>query len=163
MGVTSGTMMALSTAMSVAGSLAQGVAQKRAADAEAQLAERQAAQMQDEALQEADRIRKAGRRAQGAARAQLAASGIRVDEGSALVIDEEIGGESEKDAYNTLLTGKRRADGAKFQASQARSKGRNAVTSSVLGSLTTGLQGWKGVKQAEAQGQAIPPNPWARG
>jgi hypothetical protein len=149
MAVTTGTMMAMSTGLSVVGQLAQGMAQKRAADVEAQQADRQAAQVQDEALQEAERIRRAGKRTQGAARAQLAASGIRVDSGSALVIDEEIGMDSELDAQNILLTGKRRSDAAKFSASQSRAKGKNAMTGSALGAITTGLQGWKGVKAAE--------------
>jgi hypothetical protein len=148
MGVTTGTMMAISTGLSVVGSLAKGVADRRAADVEARQSEHLAAQQQDQALQEAERIRRAGKRTQGAARAQLAASGIRVDDGTALVIDEEIGGESEKDAFNTLLTGKRQADASRASASMARARGRNAMTSSVLGSISTGVQGWKGVKAA---------------
>lgn len=161
MAVTTGTMMALSAGLSAVGSLAQGMAQRNAANAEAQQAERQAAQMKDEALQEAERIRKAGRRTQGAARAQLAASGIKVDEGSALQIDEQIGYDSELDAQNTLLTGKRRSDAAKFQASQARARGRNAMTASVLGAVTTGLQGWKGVKDASPYRYKLPEYPGA--
>lgn len=145
MAVTTGTMLAITTAVSMAGTLAQGVAAKRAGDDQARIEENQAAQQMDQAGQEAERIRKAGKRTQGAARAALAASGIRVDEGTALTIDDEIGYESELDAQMTLLTGKRGARASQFSAAQARARGSNAMTSSVLGAVSTGLQGWKGV------------------
>lgn len=148
MAVTTGTMMAISAGMSAAGQLAQGAAQRKAAGVDAAQLDRIAGQQEDQALQEASRIRKSGRRTQGAARAQLAASGIAVESASAALIEEEIGAESEKDAANVLLTGRRQADASRFSAGQARSRGKNAMTASVLGSVTTGLQGWKGVKQA---------------
>lgn len=146
MAVTTGMMLALSMGMSMAGTLAQGVAQRRAADAEAQQMENIAAQQQDQAQAEAERIRRAGERTQGAARAQLAASGVVVDEGSAVLIDQEIGRTVEEDAQMTLLTGKRQAGASRFSASMARAQGRNAQTASVLGAVSTGLQGWKGIK-----------------
>lgn len=157
MAVTTGTMLAVSAAVSMAGTLAQGIAQKRAANAQAQQDEHIAAQQRDQAMQEADRIRRAGERTQGQARAQLAASGIRVDSGSALLIDEEIGYESELDAQNTLLTGERGARASEYSASMARARGSNAMTGSILSAVGTGvgagLQGWKGVKQP-ARGHA---------
>ena len=76
MAVTTGTMLAISAGVSAAGALAQGVAAKRAGDAQAARDEMAARQQQDAAGAEADRIRRAGERAKGAARAQLAASGI---------------------------------------------------------------------------------------
>lgn len=156
MAVTTGTMLAISAAVSMAGQLAQGIAAKRAGDAQARQDENIAAQQRDQALQEAERIRRAGERTQGAARAQLAASGIRVDSGSALLIDEEIGYESELDAQNTLLTGERGARASQYSASVARARGSNALTGSILSAVGTGagaaLQGWKGVKQPAAGG-----------
>lgn len=146
MAVSTGTMMALSSAISIAGQLAQGRAQKSAGDAEASMIERQDAQQRDQAQQEAHRIRRSARKVSGAARAAMAASGIDVNRGTALTIEDEITHESEKDAFNVLLTGKRRSDAADFAADQARARGSNAQTASVLGSVSTGLQGWKGIK-----------------
>ena len=67
--ISAGMMMALSTGVSVVGQLAQGQAAKQAANAEARNAENLAAQTRDAAQQEAARIRKAGDRTRGAARA----------------------------------------------------------------------------------------------
>jgi hypothetical protein len=144
--------MALSTGLSMAGTLAQGVAQRRAADAEAQQMENIAAQQQDQAQAEAERIRRAGERTQGAARAQLAASGIVVDEGSAVLIDQEIGSTAEEDARMTLITGRRQADASRFSARRARARGANKQMESVLGAVSTGLEGWKGISEARLKG-----------
>lgn len=145
--ISAGMMMALSTGVSIAGQLQQGQAARAAANAEARQQELAAAQERDAAMAEAKRIRNAGAKASGAARAQLAASGIDVGSGTAVVIDEEITRESETDAEYTLLTGQRRSGALEYSAAQSRSRGRNAVTASVLGSVSTGLQGWKAVKQ----------------
>jgi len=145
--ISAGMMMAISTGVSVVGQLQQGQANKAAANAEARQQEIAAAQERDAAMVEAARIRKAGDRASGAARAQLAASGIDVGSGTAVVIDEEITRGANTDAEYTLLTGQRRGGALDYSASQSRARGRNAVTSSVLGSVSTGLQGWKAVKE----------------
>lgn len=139
-------MMALSAGVSVAGQLAQGQAAKQAANAEARAAENLAAQQRDAAMQEASRIRKAGDRTRGAARAQLAASGIDVNSGTAVTIDGDITTNTELDAYNTLLTGERKSTSLQDSASIARARGSNAVSSSMLGAVSTGLQGWKAVR-----------------
>lgn len=148
MAVSTGLAMAVSTAVSIAGQLQQGRAQRKAAEAEAAQMEKIAAQQQDVALQEAERIRSQADKVRGAARAQMAANGIDVNSGTALTIEEEIETESEKDAFNVLLTGKRQAESSRFSASQARARGKGAVTSSMLGSISTGIEGWKGVKKA---------------
>lgn len=152
-------MMAISTGVSIVGQLQQGQAARRAADAEARQQELAAAQERDAAMVEAARIRKAGDRASGAARAQLAASGIDVGSGTAVVIDEEITRESRTDAEYTLLTGSRRAGALNYSAAQSRARGKNAVSSSVLGSVSTGLQGWKAVKQ-QKEPALIDPYGW---
>jgi len=146
MAVATGTMMAVMAGVSIAGQLAQGRAARKAAEADARMQEMQAAQMQDQAKQEAERIRRAADKTRSTARAQMAANGVRVDQGTALQIDEEIGFESEKDAQMTLLTGQRQGGAARFAAGQSRAAGRNAQNASVLGAISTGVQGWKGVK-----------------
>lgn len=153
--ISAATMMALSAGMSAAGMLVQGAAANRAGNAQAAIDAQQAAQQKDAAEQEAARVRKAADRTRGAARAQMAASGIRVDSGSALLIDEEITRDSESDAMELLLTGKRRSDSLMTSARNSISAGRGAMAGSVLGAVGTGLQGWKGVKAA----QALDPQP----
>lgn len=138
--------MALSTGVSIAGQLAQGQAQKRANNEQARQDELRAAQELDASKAEAMRIRKAGDKTAGAARAQMAANGIAVGSGTAVTIEDDIYQNSELDAYNTLLTGKRGAGALQYSAAQSRARGSNAMTSSLFGRVTTGLQGWKGVR-----------------
>lgn len=145
-------MMAISTGVSVAGQLQQGMANQRASNAEARTAENLAAQTRDAAMQEAKRIRLAGDRTRGAARAQLAASGIDVGSGTAVTIDGDIATNSELDAYNTLLTGDRKSTSLTDSAAISRARGKNAVSSSMLGSISTGLQGWKAVRGVQPTG-----------
>lgn len=145
-------IMAMSATMSVGGQLMQGQAAKQAADAEARNAENLAAQTRDAALQEAKRIRLAGDRTRGAARAQLAASGIDVNSGTAITIEDDIGTRSEISAYNALLTGDRESTALQDKAAIARARGKNAVGASVLGAVSTGLQGWKAVKPRNLSG-----------
>lgn len=149
MAVTTGAMLAIGMGMSMVGQLAQGRATRKAMEAQALQDERLAAQQRDAAQQEADRIRRAGKKSQGAARAALAKSGVDVNAGTSLLIEDEIGAESEKDARMTLLTGRRQSDASLFSADQARARGRNAQRASQLGAISTGLQGWKGVSSAQ--------------
>ena len=158
--ISAGMMMAISTGVSVVGQLQQGQAARAAANAEARQQEIAAAQERDAAMVEAARIRKAGERTAGAARAQLAASGIDVGSGTAVVIDEDITRGAYTDAEYTLLTGNRRGRAMDYSAAQSRARGKSAVTSSMLGSVTTGLQGWKAVK---AQKQPAPIDPYGWG
>lgn len=153
--VSPGTLMAISTGVNVAGQLSRGIADSRAATADARAQELAAAQERDSAMAEAARIRKAGARASGAARAQLAASGVDVGAGTALLIDEDITSGAETDAEYTLLTGDRRARAYENSASQSRAKGRNAVAASVLGATASGLQGWKAIKEQKTPPPAI--------
>lgn len=152
-------MMALSTGVSVVGQLQQGRANQQASNAEARAAENLAAQTRDAAQQEAARIRKAGDRTRGAARAQLAASGIDVNSGTAVTIDGDIATNSELDAYNTLLTGDRKSTSLTDSAAISRARGKNAVSASVLGSISTGLQGWKAVRAPQVSAPAYS-TPW---
>lgn len=159
MAVTTGMMMAISAGVSVLGQIQQGKATQQAAEQTARNNETQAGidaiQAQREtvaAAEEAKRIRKAGERQASAARAQLAASGIAVDSGSAININEDISGGAESDAMNTLLTGKRRAESYTIssgqhinEAASSRAAGANARTSSILAAGGTVLQGWRGV------------------
>ena len=174
MGVSTGIMMALSTGLSVVGQIQQGNANAASANQNAANADAQAAQLDRQAeldriqaqretvaaTEEAKRIRKAGDKQAAASRAALAASGIMVDQGSSININEDITGGAESDAMNTLLTGERKAKAyttsadetnrsagnARSQASQYRSAASSAKTSSLLSAGATALTGWRGVK-----------------
>jgi len=176
MGVSTGIMMALSTGLSVVGQIQQGNANAAAANQNAANADAQAAQLDRQAeldriqaqretvaaTEEAKRIRKAGDKQAAASRAALAASGIMVDQGSSININEDITGGAESDAMNTLLTGERKAkayttsadetnrsaSNARSQAAQYRSAASNAKTSSLLFAGATALTGWRGIKTA---------------
>lgn len=145
--ISAGTLSAISTGASALGQVAQGIAGNKAAKAEAASIDMQAAQAQEAAKQEAIRIRKSADRSKGAARAQLAASGVDVNSGSAISIEQDIAFGAEQDAMNALLTGERQFAAGTARAAQTRAAGRNGLTGSLLGAASTvGLRGWKNVK-----------------
>lgn len=96
------------TVLGAAGSIAQGNQQRDLAEAQAEQAERQAAQERDAAVASAERIRRAGRRQSKEADAAYASSGVSVGVGTPVVVNEAINRDAEEDAYMTILTGKRR-------------------------------------------------------
>lgn len=146
--ISAAAVMAISAGVSVAGQLAQGQAQKQAKDAQAHEYDIQAAQAKVDAEQEAKRIRAAGEKTAGAARAALAGAGINVDSGSAININEDIYRNSESDAFNTLLTGSNRAASYGRSASQSRGAGKDAESASLLSAATTAGNAYAGWKSA---------------
>lgn len=119
-------------AVSAAASVYTGVQAKNAAEANAELANRQGAQEKDQAVAQAEKIRKAARAQAGAANAALAASGVSVGDGTAVRINEQIYQDSEQDAYNTLLTGSRAQRTANNQANVLTAQGNAAMISGGL-------------------------------
>ena len=153
--ISAAALMAISAGVSVAGQLAQGQAQKQAKDAQALEYDIQAEQAKVDAEQEAKRIRAAGEKTAGAARAALAGAGINVDMGSAVNINEDIYRNSESDAFNTLLTGSNRAASYGRSASQARGAGKDAVNSSLLSAATTAGNAYAGWKSTQVPNNAF--------
>ena len=153
--ISAAAVMAISAGVSVAGQLAQGQAQKQAKDAQALEYDIQAAQAKVDAEQEAKRIRAAGEKTAGAARAALAGAGINVDMGSAVNINEDIYRNSESDAFNTLLTGSNRAASYGRSASQARGAGKDAEGASLLSAATTAANSYGGWKSTQAPTNAF--------
>lgn len=153
--ISAAAVMAISAGVSVAGQLAQGQAQKQAKDAQALEYDIQAAQAKVDAEQEAKRIRAAGEKTAGAARAALAGAGINVDMGSAVNINEDIYRNSESDAFNTLLTGSNRAASYGRSASQARGAGKDAESASLLSAATTAANAYGGWKSSQVQPNAF--------
>lgn len=110
-------------------------------------AERGAAQV------EAERIRKAGKRAQSEARAGLAASGVDLGSESAVRIDQEIGRGAEEDALLTIAGGndtsaRLRAGAAadRIRGSQAAGAGRLGAASSLIAGASSAAGNWKTMK-----------------
>ena len=137
-------LMAVSTGVSVIGQVQQGQAQKEAYNAQAQQTLNDAAYKADAAKAQAEKIRKAGRAQVGEANASLAASGVKLGEGTALEVQKTITTNAEEDALSAMLSGKRITQSAQQEADLLGTAGDNAVNSSVLGAGATLLKaGWK--------------------
>jgi uncharacterized membrane protein YgcG len=113
----------------------QGVSTVMKGDAKKKAAYSEASQVELEARVRAKNIRKQAQYVRGAARAGYAASGVVVDEGSALLADASITRESELDALYTLLTGKMRAK-------SLRAGGKAAATAGWLGAASSALSAY---------------------
>ncbi len=129
-----GAELLLLAAMSAAttATLYQADTAKNTADANAELARRDGEQQKDNAVAQAEKIRKAGQATAGRANAALAGSGVSISEGTALRINEEIYRDSESDAYSTLLTGTRRQRNAEDSALMSEYEGKAAKTGGYL-------------------------------
>lgn len=152
-GYTAAVAYGLAAAGAIAGAVGQqqsAKAQESMAEDQAQQAANQAAYQKDAAKSHAEKIRKMGSAQKSEARASLAASGVKVGEGTALEIEKEITAASEEDALSALLGGKRAASASEteselFMKSGANAR-RNANYSSAATILSTGgsiAGGWK--------------------
>lgn len=98
----------------------------------------------DKSMVHAKLIRKLAKETVGAARAGYAASGVKVDSGSAMEAEREIFETSERDAEYALLTGRR-----EFKAYQESAKGKykaakDAKRGGLLGGLGSALSAFGG-------------------
>lgn len=118
-----------------------GVAQGRVADRQARSAaaesEYQAAAALDDARAEAANIRRAGDQQRGATLAGIAASGVKIGEGSTLDAEREVMQQAARDEYMTILTGQRQADAYRRQASNQRAAGRDARRAANIGAFSS--------------------------
>jgi len=124
------------------GTVAQGYGAMQAGNAQRALADAQAIAEQDAAAAEAEKIRTRTKRAQGAARAAIASSGVSLDSATALDIGQDIGQRGEQDALMTLLSGERRARELRAQGAMSAAQGRGRMVSSVLTAGQQIGQGW---------------------
>jgi len=115
--------------------------QKSAADDNAELQRRQAAQEKDAAVAQAEKIRKAARQQQAEATANLAASGISVGNGTPIRISNEIYRTSEQDAYQTILGGNRAYQAGQTQSGLLETQGQAAATAGYLNAGSSLLSG----------------------
>ncbi len=144
-------LMAAGTAMSVMGQIQQGQQQKEMYNAQAQQTLNDAAYRADAAKAQAEKIRRAGKAQVGEANASLAASGVKLGEGTPLEVQKSITQNSEEDALSAILSGKRTTAAAQQEAQLLGKAGDNAVTNSYYGAASTVLSaggtyargGWK--------------------
>lgn len=144
-------MMTAGTVLSTAATLQQGRESQDLAQAQAQQAVNQAAYDADAAKSTAEKIRKAGRAQVGEAQASLAASGVKLGDGTALEVKKAIGENVEQDALSEILSGNRAVRSGQETARYQIQSGQNARSNSYLkaagtvlsGAASYGMGGWK--------------------
>lgn len=145
------------TVLTVGSTLVGAFGQMQAGKQEQQWANYQAAQAEADAKAEkgaatveAERIRKAGKRAMAEADAALAGSGVALGEGTAVNINRDIAQGVEEDALLTIAGGQDRslrlnaqATADRIRGSQAASAGKIGALSTLIGGTNRAASGWK--------------------
>lgn len=101
--------------------------------------------------QQADLIRRQGRREVGAARAAIAGNNTALDEFS-LINTREIARAAEQDAQMTILSGRRESDSLAQQAKGYANSAGNALAGSLLSAGGQAYTGWKGTQKVTLPG-----------
>lgn len=151
--------MSLTLALTLGMATATAYGQMEAANAAADAAEAQgkalatqAGQEQDAANAQAERIRAAGKRQAAEATAAFSASGVSVDAGTPLKINEEITRGSSLDALNTIISAGRQGEasvteaaglGAKAKATRKAGQIQAATTLMQAGANAATASGWR--------------------
>lgn len=128
---------AVAGAVSAYSSIEQGRSQAKWANYQANQAQADANAEASLARVEAEKIREAGKRQRSQARAAMAASGIDVDEGTAVNINEDISKGAEEDALHAIWGGIDRQQRGYAQAQADRSRGKQAQTAGNLNATAT--------------------------
>jgi hypothetical protein len=129
--------LAAAAAMSATAAIAQGEAAASEAKAQAALRDQQAQRQREVAAFQEERARRDAERVQGAQRARLAATGVDPAAGTALLLQEELAGQSEFNALLARAQGEGDARLTEHQARIDRLRGRNARTAGYLRAGTT--------------------------
>lgn len=149
--------MGIETALLVAGAavsagsaISQGQQAKATGQYQAAQAAADADAAQASAQLEAAQIRKAGQRQRSAAVASQASAGVKVDSGTAELINTEIMQNAEQDALTTIQSGTTRSRQINAQGEAALISGKNAAKAGVLNAGATALsagstiaKGWR--------------------
>lgn len=130
----------------------QGHTASAMAGQQAQLDNYQAQVANENALETASIIRRAGRRLVSAQTAGYAGAGVKVGEGSALEVERQTDFDYEHDAYQAILEGRRRGRAMQLQGAMGQAQGDAqeaasyaTAAGSVLGGMYGGLRasGWR--------------------
>lgn len=149
-------VMVAVTGMNAFGQVMQGRTANAQAQLQAQVSDYQAKVEEQNALETAKIIRRAGQRQVGEANAAYAAAGVKVGEGSAGEVERDITQGYEHDAYQAILEGSRRASGLRTDATLTRINGRMAQTAGVVNAVGTVLSGGYGALKASGWRTAGP-------
>lgn len=140
-------MMAAGTGLQIGSQISAGRTAEANARLEAADMDYQAAMERDNAALMARTYRREGRAARGQVLAAVAASGVKIGEGSALDAEREVMTDSETDAELAILRGEQTARGLKARAKITRIAGRQARRAANLQAfgtlLSAGAQGMK--------------------
>ena len=109
---------------------------------------------------EADRIRKEKEKTQSAARAALAQNGLDVNEGTALVINDEIEHAANYEANMAEVTGYNSSQRLKAQASQFKNNAKTAAATGVLNTVSAGASGYSALTQQTNKTQGSTSGGW---
>ena len=109
---------------------------------------------------EAERIRKEKEKTQSAARAALAQNGLDVNEGTALVINDEIEQAANYDANMAEVTGYNSSQRLKAQASQFKNNANTAAATGVLNTVSAGASGYSALTQQANKTQGSTGGGW---
>lgn len=140
------------TALSAGAAIKSGYDQREIQNANARLAEQDAVAERSAAAVRAEQIRKAAERQRGRTVGAIAASGVRIGEGSAADAESYVTQTGEYDALSEIISGNYRGRRLESEATIQRQVGRNAVTSGWLSAGGTVLgnygmayaRGWGG-------------------
>jgi hypothetical protein len=143
----------LGAGMSIMGQAQQASQQKKMYNAQAQQVANQAAYRKDATKAQAEKIRRAGVAQRSQTQAALAASGVNINEGTALELQKDVIRNSEEDALMTLLSGERAQQSGDMEAGLLMQAGENAsknakygMASTVLSTAGSVASGWKTIK-----------------
>lgn len=150
-------MMAISTGFQVISAISQGQQQSDQAEYQSRQAAADAQASREAGEVRADKVRKAGKATQSAARAALAGSGVEVGAGTPVKIVQDIGRNAESDAQSELLSGIYGGQRLDSESVGYKIAGDNARTNSYMragGSLLSGAasikDNWIKAEQAPA-------------
>ena len=137
---TAGGLTLGSTALSMAGTAVSAIAEKRAQDFNARVADIQGAQAVEQAAIKASEIQRRGVQTQAEARTAIAQSGLELS-GSQLDLLKQQQRQIELDALSAVYEGRVAQASAQTENRLARSRGRSALLAGVMGAGQQALSG----------------------
>lgn len=139
----------VATGVAIASAVYAGYSQHQNSKYQADQAEADAKAVSAQGRLEAERIRKEKAKAQSAARAAAAGNGLDVNEGTAVVINDQIERDGNYDANIAEITGYNSSQRLQGEASAHRSNAKTALVGGAIGATSSGAStygargGWK--------------------
>lgn len=144
------TALIVGAVMSAAGTAYSAYSQNEAGKDAAKLQNQQANMEREAAAAEASNVREKGKRLIGAQRAALAASGVKIDEGSGDALQQETARLTEQDALAVLKGGANRASLLNGQANISKKNASSALVAGGLDVASTAASGAAAYQKARA-------------